>query len=280
MTALDGAPSLLRLQGFTVRYTSGFRLGPIDLELRARESLGVLGESGSGKTSLALALLRLLPSGARTSGEIRFEGRRLDTCTEREARRVRGNRISMVFQEPALALNPYLRTVDAVAEVLHAHRAWPRRRCKEEAAAVLGRLFPGDASRILTSYPHQLSGGQRQRVGLAQAVVCAPALLVADEPTASLDGPLQSLVLDTLREMRETLGLSIVFITHDASLLPGLVDRAIVVHEGAVVEDASVEDVLARPKHPKTRALCAASWPWPIDGGDGSSPAAPAGALA
>src|SRR5437868_14161519 len=178
---------LLQVRNLSVSFGSTDVLSEISFDLKRGEIVGLLGESGSGKSTLALALLRVLPSDARVSGSITFDGRDLFTLSERQMRRLRGAAISIIFQEPGLALNPVLRVGTQITEVLRAHNGWSRRRLRDEAAALLPRVELTDAGRIFNTYPHELSGGQAQRVLIAQALACSPAVVIADEPTASLD---------------------------------------------------------------------------------------------
>jgi oligopeptide/dipeptide ABC transporter ATP-binding protein len=229
----------------------------VDFQVEAGSVTGVLGESGCGKTTVALALAGLLPPAARVlRGSVRFRGTELLGLPERAFAAIRGAEIATIFQEPALALNPVLRVGDQVAEVVRAHRPWPRRRVREHAAAVLARLCPGDAGRIFDSYPHQLSGGQRQRVAIAQAVALEPALVVADEPTASLDPTVQADVLSVLGELKRA-GCAILLVTHNPAILTGLADWVLVIYAGCIVEDGGFCAVATAPRHPYTRALFA-----------------------
>jgi peptide/nickel transport system ATP-binding protein len=234
----------------------------IDLDLTRGESLGIVGESGSGKTSLARTLLRLLrPSG----GRILFEGRDITNLDENALRPLRA-RLQMIFQDPLSALNPRRRVADIVAQPLFAYgRVADRRQGRRRAASLLERV--GLAARLGERYPHELSGGQRQRVGIARAIALDPALVVADEIVSGLDVSSQAQILTLLRDLKRDLGISLVFISHDLSVVRVLCDRVLVLAQGRVVESGSCERVFAAPQAPYTRALLEAV-PLPIvDGG-------------
>ena len=251
-------------------------------ELAAGEVLGVLGESGSGKTTLALALLGLLPPGGQVvSGKVILGGRAGDerdllAMSESELTAIRGEEISLVFQEPGISLSPCLRAGEQVADVVRAHRSWSRRRCRRHALGMLERVGFEQPAEIYAAYPHQLSGGQKQRLVIAQALACAPFVLIADEPTAALDATTQARIVALFQELKQQLGLALVFISHDPALLASLADRLLVMYAGQVVEIASREQLVHNPSHPYARELlrCARI---PAPGG-GPAPGGPPGA--
>lgn len=253
--------SLLQVQDLHVAYTSRAgkkcpALEGVSFDVRVGETLGVLGESGSGKSTLAVALLRLLPGNAEIrAGAVLFEGQDLMQAEPRALERVRGARIALIFQEPSLALHPTIRIGEQVSDVLTAHEPANREALRQKTLRLLAEVFPSDATRIANSYPHQLSGGQQQRVLIAQAIACGPSLIVADEPTASLDPTTQEDILGLFRTLREKFNLSLILITHNPALLTGLADRALVLYAGKVVEIGPTEQVLGFPQHPYTRAL-------------------------
>ena len=252
--------SLLEVDDLTVHYAVGRRfqaaLNGITLEIGRSEVVGVLGESGSGKTTLALALLRMLPSSARIQqGRIHFDGSDLLALKEFELQKIRGAKVSMIFQEPEMALNPVMRTIDQVAEVIAAHCDWSGGRCRAEARGILADVGLDPDSRLLSAYPHQLSGGQRQRLVIAQALACRPKLLIADEPTASLDSTLQVQWLALMKHLRKQFGLTLLLITHDPAILTGLADRVLVMYRGQIVEEAGYEKLVRHPLHPYTQGL-------------------------
>jgi oligopeptide/dipeptide ABC transporter ATP-binding protein len=252
---------LLHVQDLRVAYISrdgkeSPALAGVDFELGPGEILGVLGESGSGKSTLAMALLRLLPRNADIEkGAVLFEGQDLLRAESHALEDVRGARIALIFQEPSLALHPTIRIGEQVSDVLAAHESASRGARSQKTLELLAEVFPKDAARIADSYPHQLSGGQQQRVLIAQAIACGPALIVADEPTASLDPTTQQDILLLFRTLRGKFNLSLILITHNPALLTGLGDRVLVLYAGKVVEIGPTEQVLKFPHHPYTRAL-------------------------
>lgn len=223
------------------------------------ETVGLVGESGCGKTMTALSIMRLLPEpgGRIVSGAMRFEGRDLAVLPEREMRRVRGNKISMVFQEPLTSLNPVFTCGEQVREAIALHRKLGRRESKERAIEMLRLVRIPDPARRYGAYPHQLSGGMRQRVVIAMALSCEPALLIADEPTSALDVSVQGQIIELLRELQERLRMAVLLITHDLAVVAQTVNRAVVMYAGVVLEEAPVRDLFARPGHPYTGGLMA-----------------------
>jgi oligopeptide/dipeptide ABC transporter ATP-binding protein len=254
---------VLEIQDLHVSYRSregAFHpaLAGVSFGLMPGEILGVLGESGSGKSTLAVSLLRLLPGNARIiRGTVHFEGQDLLQAKPEELRQIRGRRISLIFQEPSLALHPTMRADEQVRRVLAAHGAPGQNALNERTLQVFAEVFPADTDRMTRSYPHQLSGGQRQRVLIAQAIACGPAVVIADEPTASLDPATQMEILGAFRALRERLGLAMIFITHNPALLSGFADRVLVLYGGRVAELGPAAAVLASPRHPYTKALFA-----------------------
>lgn len=230
----------------------------IDFDLFPGEVVGLLGESGSGKSTLALSLLRVLPAGARVGGSIRFDGRDLLQLSEREMREVRGARLSIVFQEPGLALNPVMQVGTQIIEVLRAHHNWKPQRLRDEANALLAQVEFDDVHRIFRSYPHELSGGQAQRVLIAQALACRPAMLIADEPTASLDSTIQAEILALLEKLRRENNMALLFITHNPALLVNFAQRVMVMHNGEIVEQGATATVFSRPGDAFTKSLLSA----------------------
>ncbi|HET8922264.1 MAG TPA: ABC transporter ATP-binding protein [Candidatus Acidoferrum sp.] len=231
-------------------------LAGVTFEVQAGEILGVLGESGSGKSTLAAALLRLLPANGKIQkGAVRFEGQDLLPAKPPELEKIRGGRIAIIFQEPSMALHPTIRVGKQISDVVAAHEAIRGCALREKTLRVLTTVFPAEAQRVSESYPHQLSGGQRQRVLMAQAIACSPSLVIADEPTASLDPSTQEEILSLFRTLRQKLNLAMILITHNPAILAGLADRILVLYAGRVAEIGPTEEVLTLPRHPYTRAL-------------------------
>ena len=229
----------------------------VSFTLRRGEILGIVGESGCGKSVTNLSVLGLLPrpQGRIAGGSVVFDGRELVGLPDSELRKVRGNRIAMIFQDPMTSLNPYLTVEEQLAEVGQLHLRLSRREAVARAVALLERVGISDAGNRIRSYPHEFSGGQRQRVMIAMALLCDPDILIADEPTTALDVTIQAQILDLLRELRRERGMSIVLITHDLGVVAGLCDRILVMYAGRVVEEAGTRDLYARPAHPYTLAL-------------------------
>jgi oligopeptide/dipeptide ABC transporter ATP-binding protein len=231
-------------------------LAGVSFQVQAGETLGVLGESGSGKSTLAAALLRLLPAnGTIRKGAVRFDGEDLLQKRAVELEKIRGRNIGLIFQEPSMALHPTIRVGEQIRDVIFAHESLDRRASEQKTQKILETLFSAEGKRIGNSYPHQLSGGQRLRVLLAQAIACGPSLLIADEPTASLDPSTQQEIVSLLRTLRRQRNLAILLITHNPAILAGLADRILVLYAGRVAEIGPAQEVLASPQHPYARAL-------------------------
>ncbi len=230
----------------------------LDFELARGDTLGIVGESGCGKSLTALALLGLLPEGAHVSGSIRLQGRELLGLPEREMAALRGNRVAMVFQEPMTALNPVHTVARQVAEPLRLHRGLSAAQARARAIELLGRVGIPDAARRADAYPHQFSGGQRQRITIAMALACEPDLLVADEPTTALDVTVQKQILDLMRGLVAERGMALVLISHDLGVIARNVQRLMVMYGGAQVEGGPTAEVFARRRHPYTQGLFAA----------------------
>lgn len=245
----------LKVQFFTedgaVRAVDG-----ISFHIHPGEILGMVGESGCGKSVTALSLLRLLPpSGKIVSGEINFFGKNLFQASESEMQQVRGNQISMIFQEPMTSLNPVMTVGDQVAESLILHKKMSRKEALSETIRLFESVRIPDAATRVKDYPHQMSGGMRQRVMIAMAIACHPALIIADEPTTALDVTIQAQILELLNQLRDEYGLSILLITHALGVVAETADRVIVMYAGRIVEEAPVLEIFERPYHPYTIGL-------------------------
>jgi peptide/nickel transport system ATP-binding protein len=230
----------------------------VSFGLDAGDSLGIVGESGSGKSVLALALMGLLPDGARCSGHIRFEGEDLLTLPEAQMCRRRGRRMAMIFQEPMTALNPSMTLGNQIAEAVLWHEGGSRSAARGRALDLLERVGLPHAARRMDSYPHEISGGQRQRVGIAIALACRPALLIADEPTTALDVTVQAQILRLLKELAAAEGMALILISHDLGVVAQTTRRTLVLYAGAVVENGPTAGLFTRPYHPYLAGLLAA----------------------
>ena len=254
---------LLDVRNLTVTFPGGrstvTAVNDVSFHIAPGETLGLVGESGSGKSVTAFAILRLLQSPGRvTAGQIFFEGRDLLSLPERDMRRIRGARISLIFQEPMTALNPVMRVGDQIGEALTVHGMASRSEARQRAMELLDAVHIPNAGERVRDYPHQLSGGMRQRVMIAIALACRPALIIADEPTTALDVTIQAQVLDLLRELRATFNLALLLITHDFGVIAEMADRVAVMYKGSLVEQGPVRQILRAPVHDYTRSLLAA----------------------
>ncbi|MDQ7972192.1 MAG: ABC transporter ATP-binding protein [Rhodocyclaceae bacterium] len=230
----------------------------ISFSLERGETLGIVGESGCGKSITVMSLMGLLPSNAKVTGSIRFDGQELVGLPDKAMCQVRGNRIGMIFQEPMTALNPVHTIARQVGEPLRLHRGLSAADARKEVLALLERVGIPDAQAKLDAYPHQFSGGQRQRIGIAMALACGPDLLIADEPTTALDVTIQKQILDLIRGLVEERGMAMILISHDLGVIANNVSRMLVMYGGSVVESGPTGAVFAERAHPYTQGLFAA----------------------
>jgi oligopeptide/dipeptide ABC transporter ATP-binding protein len=228
----------------------------VDFKIKKGETLGIVGESGSGKSVTSMSVMQLVEEPGKTiEGAIKFKGEDLLQKTTEEMQTIRGNEISMIFQEPMTSLNPVFKVGEQIMEVLMLHQDMSREEAKNKAIEMLKIVGIPRAERVVDDYPHQLSGGMRQRVMIAMALACEPSLLIADEPTTALDVTIQAQILQLMNELKKKLGTAIMLITHDLGVVAQMADHVIVMYCGKVVEDAPVEELFENPSHPYTKGL-------------------------
>jgi peptide/nickel transport system ATP-binding protein len=242
----------------------------VSFQVRRGETLAIVGESGCGKSVTALSIMRLVPSppGKIVGGSIMLEGTDLLGLDEDQMREVRGNRISMIFQEPMTSLNPVMRIGDQITEAVRLHRTMTTKQARDQAVEMLRLVRIPEPERRAREYPHQLSGGMRQRAMIAMALACRPALLIADEPTTALDVTIQAQILALVLELQQELGMGLILITHDLGVVAQTAQRVIVMYAGKKVEEADVDTLFANPRHPYTRGLMASIPAVPSLGGN------------
>lgn len=256
-----GTHNLLEIRGLRTSFISHQGIAPavdgVDLDLRHGETLGLVGESGCGKSVTALSIMRLVPSppGKILGGRVLFNGQDLMTLPEEQMRRIRGNRISMIFQEPMTSLNPVFKVGDQIAEVFVVHRDMSRSAARDAAIEMLKKVGIPSPERRARDYPHQLSGGMRQRVMIAMALACNPTLILADEPSTALDVTIQAQILELMNEIKEKFKTSIILITHDLGVVAEMADRVAVMYTGRIVEEAEVKSFFLAPQHPYSIGL-------------------------
>ena len=253
--------NLMEISDLTVRYNTDdavvHAVNNFNLKLVRGEARGLVGETGAGKTTLALSILRLLPErvGEVTGGSIVYDGQELLNLPEAEMLPLRGKRISMIFQDPMTSLNPYLTIGEQVAEPLVIHEGAGKKEARDRALEQLALVGIPDAEQRMDAYPHQFSGGMRQRVMIAMALITKPEILIADEPTTALDVTVQKQVLDLIRKLQQDMGTSVILITHDLGVVRQYADRINVMYAGRIVESALARELLEHPRHAYTRAL-------------------------
>lgn len=253
---------LLSVEGLSVEFdlkdkSTSRVINDLSFDLKAGETLGIVGESGCGKSMTALAIMRLvpMPPGRIASGQIRLAGEQLLSATDERMREVRGNDISMIFQEPMTSLNPVYTIGDQIAETVRRHQGLSRRDARNKAIEMLKAVSMPAPDKRVDEYPHQLSGGMRQRVMIAMALACEPKILIADEPTTALDVTVQAQIFDLLQKLQEDTGTAIILITHDMGVIAEMTQRVVVMYAGRKVEEASVDEILSNPKHPYSQGL-------------------------
>lgn len=250
---------LLEIKNLHVKFETGrataYALNGVNLSIGRGEALGLVGESGAGKTTTALATLNLIPkpAGKKTEGQILFEGKDVFSMKERQLREIRGNKIAMIFQNPLTSLNPVFTVGEQIAMVLRKHRNMNHKEATREAANMLKVVgIPGER---VNEYPHQFSGGMRQRVGIAAALACNPALLIADEPTTALDVTIQAQILELMKDLLTKYSSSLLMITHNLGIIAEICQKVAVMYAGRIVEYGTVEEVFTNPLHPYTKGL-------------------------
>jgi peptide/nickel transport system ATP-binding protein len=255
------AVRLLEVQNLKTRFYTHYgvvrAVDGVDLHIDQGETLGIIGESGSGKSVTALSIMRLIaqPPGRIVAGRVLYHGEDLAGLSAKQMRRIRGKEISMIFQEPMTSLNPVVTCGEQIVEALMLHEGLKHRMAMEKAVEILKLVHIADAGRRVKEYPHQLSGGMRQRIMIAIALSCNPKLLIADEPTTALDVTVQAQILELLDELKRKLGTAIMLITHDMGVIAETTQRVIVMYGAKVAEEASVADLFSEPLHPYTQGL-------------------------
>jgi peptide/nickel transport system ATP-binding protein len=252
--------ALLSVRGLSIHFAGAGReiqaTRDVSFDIRPGERVGLVGESGCGKTITGLSILRLLPREVtRITGEVWFEGANLLTMEERALRRVRGSRVSMIFQEPMSALDPVFTIGEQIVETLCAHFPVPRKEAWEKAVDALAAVGIPLPDKRAHEYPHELSGGMRQRAMIAMALACEPRLLIADEPTTALDVTIQAQIIDLLLELSERTGTALLLVSHDIGVVAQTCNRVLTMYAGEIIESGAVDEILTRPRHPYTAAL-------------------------
>jgi len=251
--------SLLEVRDLSVDFTitSGTvkAVDHVNFNVEQGETLAIVGESGSGKSQTVLAALGILAENGEANGSVKFEGQEMIGLSERELNKIRGNRISMIFQDPMTSLNPYIRISDQMTEVLTLHQGMSYSAALAESQRMLDAVKMPDSANVISSFPHELSGGMRQRVMIATALLCQPKILIADEPTTALDVTVQAQILELFKSLTADFGTALVIITHDLGVVAGLADRMMVMYGGRIIEKGSIDDLFYDPMHPYTYGL-------------------------
>ncbi|WP_059172574.1 ABC transporter ATP-binding protein [Bacillus sp. FJAT-27445] len=260
-TTVTAKKTLLEIKNLKTHYFTEDGVVPavdgVDFKIKKGETLAIVGESGSGKSQTSLSIIRLIPSppGKIVAGEINYDGENLLEKSDNEMRQIRGNKISMIFQEPMTSLNPVFRVGDQISESLILHQGMTPKEAMEQSIKLLKLVGIPEAERRVQAFPHELSGGMRQRVMIAIALACNPELLIADEPTTALDVTIQNQILELMKDLKAKLDTSIMLITHDLGVVAEMADRVVVMYAGQIVEQGDVYTIFENPKHPYTEGL-------------------------
>ncbi|KGP90973.1 peptide ABC transporter ATP-binding protein [Pontibacillus chungwhensis BH030062] len=259
---MDKQQDILHVQGLRTSFFTDNGIVPavdhIDFTIHKGEVLGIVGESGCGKSVTSLSIMGLLPQAGRiVDGEILFQGESLTKATEKRMRSIRGNEIAMIFQEPMTSLNPLFKIGNQLTEAIHTHQSCSKEKARKRSVEMLELVGLPRAEQLLNDYPHQLSGGMRQRVMIAMSMICEPQLLIADEPTTALDVTIQKQILQLMKELNKKLHTSIMMITHDLGVVAEVCDRVVVMYAGKIVEEAPVRTIFKHALHPYTKGLLA-----------------------
>ncbi|RNB81281.1 ABC transporter ATP-binding protein [Brevibacillus fluminis] len=250
---------VLEVKGLTIKFSNGAHsftvVEDLSLYVKKGEALGIVGESGCGKSVTSLAIMRLLGSNGKINGEVNLNGTNILKKEEKEMQNIRGKEMAMIFQEPMTSLNPVLTIGKQMSEGLEKHEGMSKAQAKQKGIELLTQVGISRANEIFHDYPHRLSGGMRQRVMIAMAIACNPTLLIADEPTTALDVTIQAQILDLIKKVRTEMGMSLIMITHDLGVIAETCDRVIVMYAGQVIESSDVRTLLRNPKHPYTIGL-------------------------
>ena len=254
-------PSVLDIDELEVRFATPDgvveAVNKVSFAIEAGETVGIVGESGSGKSQVFMSVMGLLAANGKATGSVKFQGEEILGCRPNELNRIRGSRMSMIFQDPMTSLNPYLSIERQLTEVLETHRGMSSKEARAAAVAMLERVQIPEAERRISLYPFEFSGGMRQRAMITMALLCQPELLIADEPTTALDVTVQAQILELLGELKRADRTALVVITHDLGVIAGLCDRVLVMYAGRVVESGPVRDIFKDPQHPYTAGLLA-----------------------
>lgn len=251
---------LLEVQGLTTAFAGDYgktvSVDHIHFHVDEKEVVCIVGESGCGKSVTSLSIMGLLgKGGAVTDGSVLFDGKNLLVLAEKELDQIRGNEITMIFQDPLTSLNPVFTVGNQITESIRTHMHLPKKEARERAVDLLRRVGMPDAAGVMKKYPHTLSGGMRQRVMIAMALSCNPKLLIADEPTTALDVTIQAQIMELLRELQKETGMSMILITHDIGLVANMADRVLVMYAGQIIEEAAAGELFANPRHPDRKSV-------------------------